>query len=203
MSKTKSTLVKESYNKIAKTYHKQRNKYNSTHLLLKFKKLVPKGSKVLDMGCGAGVPVSKFLTMNGYDVTGIDFSSSMLKLAKKNVPEAKFFEMDMTKLKFKSNSFEGLVSFYAIIHVPKEKHAKIYKSLHRILKPNGIILITVGTCDWEETVDNYLGAPMFWSIINPEKTLKLLKNSGFKILWSKILKLGGENGFWIIAKNIK
>lgn len=201
ITKTKSALVKQSYNKIAKTYNAQRHLYKNTKLLLKFKKLVTRGACVLDLACGAGVPVVKFLVKSGYNVTGIDFSSSMIKLAKKNVPKAKFLEMDMTKLKFKTNSFDAVVSFYAIIHVPKEKHVKIYKSLHKILKPNGIALVCVGTCDWEETVKDYLGAPMFWSIHAPRKTLELLRGCGFKILWSRVLKLGGEKQFWIIVRN--
>lgn len=126
MSKQNSEIVRKGYNKIAEKYHKQRNKYSSNSLLLKFLKYAPKNSKVLDLGCGAGIPVSKFLVDNGCKVVGIDFSEGMLKVARRNVPIAKFINMNITKMKFKANSFDGAVSFYAIIHIPREYHSKIY-----------------------------------------------------------------------------
>ena len=199
-----SAIVKNSYTEIAEKYHKQRKLYPNRRLLMKFKKHLPKGSRVLDLGCGAGFPISKFLVENGYKVTGIDFSDGMLKLAKKNVPEAKFVKMDMTKLKFKSNSFDGAVSFYAIIHVPRKRHSRIYKSLHKILNPNGVMLLNAsGTRDWEESVEDYMGAPMFWSFYSPKKTLRMIRKEGFGIIWSRVLRLGNESQFWVLAKNKK
>src|SRR3989338_7221214 len=115
----KSQIVKEGYTKIAEKYHNQRNIFPNKNLLLKFIKHLPKNSRVLDLGCGAGVPVSKFLVDNGHKVTGIDFADGMLRLARKNVLKARFLKMDITKLNFNSNSFDGAVSFYAIIHVPR------------------------------------------------------------------------------------
>ena len=202
MIKQKSSIVRKGYDKIAEKYHKQRSKHSSKSLLTKFSKLLPKGSTVLDLGCGAGVPVTKFFVQKGYEVTGIDFSKSMLKLARKNVPEARFIKMDITKMKFKPNAFDGAVSFYAIIHIQREKHAGIYKKLHDTLKPDAIILFNPGTDNWEGYEEDFLGARMFWSQYDPKKTLKIIKNAGFEIIWSKILKLP-EKQFWILARNKK
>ena len=96
----KSEIVRKGYTKIAKKYHSKRGLYQNKGLLMKFKKYLQKNSTVLDLGCGAGVPISKFLVDNGYKVTGIDFADGMIKLAKKNVPKAKFIKMDMTNLNF-------------------------------------------------------------------------------------------------------
>lgn len=193
-----------SYSRIALKYHKQRGKYPNIKLISKFTRRIPKASKILDLGCGAGVPVSKFLANKGYKIIGVDFADGMLKLARKNVPKAKFIKMDITDLKFKSNSFDGAVSFYAIIHVPREKHPKIYKRLHKILKPKAIMLLNASGSDtWEEFTDNCMGVPMFWSFYNPKKTLSIIRNERFKILWSDVLKLGGEKQFWALAENKK
>jgi ubiquinone/menaquinone biosynthesis C-methylase UbiE len=204
MPARKSELVRIGYTKIAEKYHRQRNRYASRTLLQKFARLLPKGSRVLDLGCGAGVPVDEFLADRGYNVTGIDFAEGMLKLARKNVPNASFRKMDITKMKFTANSFGGAVSFYAIIHIPREKHAVIYKRLHRILRPDAVMLINAsGTDSWEGYAEDYLGVRMFWSFFNPRKTLKLIKYAGFEVLWSKALKIGGEKQFWVLAKNAK
>ena len=204
MSKQKSEIVRRGYDRIAKRYHKQRDVYKSNALLRKFSKLVPKGSKVIDLGCGAGVPVAKFLANKGYKVVGIDFAEGMVKLAKKNVPEARFIKIDITKMKFGHNSFDGAVSFYALIHISREKHSEIYKSLHLILKPGSIILVNAGGSKAREYYEeDYLGVKMFWSFYGPKKCLSIIKNAGFSIIWSKLLRLGGERQFWVLAKNKK
>lgn len=204
MPEQKSKIVKEGYTKIAGKYHKQRSLYPNKYLLLKFMKHLPKNSRVLDLGCGAGVPISKFLIDNGHKVTGIDFAQGMLRLARKNVPKARFLRMDITKLKFNQNSFDCAVSFYAIIHVPREKHSKIYKNLHKILKNNAVILVNAGgNKEWEEIANDYIGVPMFWSFYSPKRTLGIIKNAGFDVIWNKILKLGGETQFWVMARNQK
>ena len=198
------TVVRKSYDKIAKKYHKQRHKYRSKLLLVKFSSLVLKGAKVIDLGCGAGVPIARFLVGKGYTVTGIDFSEAMLGLARKNVPNTKFVKIDMTKMKFKPGSFDGAVSFYAIIHIPRQKHAGIYKNLHRILKSGGVMLVNASGPDergWEGHARDYLGVPMFWSFYGPRRTLKIIKSAGFDVLWSSVLKLGGERQFWVLARN--
>ncbi|NYZ74192.1 methyltransferase domain-containing protein [Candidatus Micrarchaeota archaeon] len=203
MSKPKSEIVRKGYSKIAKAYHKQRDKYNNNLLLTKISKRFPKGSTILDLGSGTGVPIAKFLVNKGYDIIGIDFAENMIKLARKNVPRAKFIKMDITKMKFKPNSFDGAVSFYAIIHIPREKHACVYKKLHRILRPNSHMFLNASGYDvngWEGYGKDYLGVPMFWSYYGPKKTSRLIVNAGFEIIWSKVLKLGGDKQFWVLAK---
>jgi len=97
--------------------------------------LLPRNAKVLDVGCGAGVPFIKFLVEYGCSVTGVDFSGSMLRLARRNVPEANLVKLDVTRLGLKANSFDGVTSSFCIIHIPREKHSSLFQSLHGVLKP--------------------------------------------------------------------
>ncbi len=204
MPNKNSEIVRKGYNKIAGKYSKQRKRYQSKTLLLKFLKYIKKNSKVLDLGCGAGIPVSKFLADDGCKVVGIDFSDGMLNLARKNVPAARFVKKDITKIKFKEDYFDGAVSFYAIIHIPREYHLKIYRNLHKMLKPGGVLFANAsGTSTWEETAEDYMGVPMFWSFYHPKITLKLIRKAGFQVIWSKILRIGHETQFWVLAKNKK
>ncbi len=204
--KSGSDLVRKGYSKIARQYSEQRDKYESRALLARFSKLLPRGSKVIDLGSGAGVPVAKYLIDNGYSVVGIDFADGMVKLAKKNVPQAGFMKIDMTRMRFGPDSFNGAVSFYALIHVPREKHAGIYKKLHRMIKPDGIMFLNACGTDpdgWVGIETDYFGVPMSWSFYGPEKTSKIIEDAGFEILWSKVLKIGGEKQFWVLARNLK
>jgi 2-polyprenyl-3-methyl-5-hydroxy-6-metoxy-1,4-benzoquinol methylase len=105
------------------------------------------------------MPVAEFLVKSGFEVVGIDISSGMVETAHKNVPGATFRQMDMTELDFPPESFDGLISTYAIFHVPREMHAGIFRSFHTILKPQGVMLVSVASCAWEEFAD-YMGVEM-------------------------------------------
>ncbi len=201
-AREKGEIVRKGHDRIAEKYHAIRQAFDSKGELGEFASLLPKNAKVLDVGCGDGVPVAQFLAECGFDVTGIDFSKNMLKLACKNVPKAKFVLRDMTKLDLAANSFDGLTAFYSIIHVPREKHFLMFQSFHRILKPEGIMLICLGPDEWEAT-DKYYGTEMFWSHYDPKKSLQLVKKAGFEIISDNILARGGEKHYWILAKNKK
>jgi ubiquinone/menaquinone biosynthesis C-methylase UbiE len=192
-------MVMKGYNVIANDYytHRDLNKFNGE--LEKFSNLIPEGGKVLDVGCGAGIPTARYLVKKGLKVTGIDISEKMLKMAKKNVPKAEFFKKDMIQLDFDDNIFDGIISVYALFHVPKQEHFKIFQNFYRILKPAGILLINTGISE-SEGVSSFFGVPMFWSNNKPEKTLESIKKSGFSIIFDEVLQRGGEFQYWIFAK---
>lgn len=198
----KESLVKKGYDKIAEEYQADRHGFDHVKELEEFASLLPKNAKVLDVGCGAGVPVAKFLVDSGFEVVGVDFSENMLRLARKNMPQISFIRKDMAKLDFADNSFDGLTAFYSIIHVPREKHSLLFKSFNRILKPNGIMLACMGPDEWEATED-YYGTKMFWSQYSPEKSLRLVKDTGFEVIFDKVLERGKERHYWIMARNKK
>jgi ubiquinone/menaquinone biosynthesis C-methylase UbiE len=195
-------VVKKGYDKIAEVYQADRRRLGNMKQLREFAGLLPKNAKVLDVGCGAGVPVARFLVESGFHVVGIDFSEEMLKLARKNVAQAEFISKNMTRLDFVDDSFDGLTAFYSIIHVPREKHSDLFASLHRILKPEGIMLATMGPDEWEAT-DEYYGTSMFWSHYSPEKSLQLIKDAGFQTIHDRILEIGKEKHYWVLARNKK
>jgi len=192
-------IVRKGYDIISAKYSLARSRFKNGKELSEFSKLLPAGAKVLDVGCGAGVPVSKYLSRKGFDVTGIDFSHSMVELARKNVPEAEFIRADMTKLSFPKESFDGLVALYSIIHVPREKHRKLFRDFHRILKKGAVVLVCLGADEWEGTA-NFFGTEMFWSQNSPENSLEIIKGAGFSVISGKVLVRGGERHYWVLAR---
>jgi len=194
-----SKLVKKSYDRIAVDYytHRDLNKFND--LLDKFVSYLSSKAHVLDAGCGAGIPSAKFLVDKGIKVTGIDLSDTMLNLAKKNVPEASFINMDMNLLEFEENSFDGIISVFTLFHIPRENHLSIFENFYKILKEGGILMINTGVNE-SEGRSMFFGEEMFWSNYDPKKTLELVKRAGFSILYDDILVRGGEYQYWMFAK---
>jgi ubiquinone/menaquinone biosynthesis C-methylase UbiE len=180
--------VKEGYNAIADRYLAERTRDSEdVRLLNEFMDRLPADAKVLDAGCGAGIPISQMLSER-FQVTGVDFSEAQIGLAKKNVPNAQFLCEDMTKLNFPDSTFDGITSYYAIIHIPREEHQPLLANFHRMLKPGGFALLCLGAEHLVDDVDeNYLGTRMYWSHYDTDTYLRMLQETGFQILWSRIV----------------
>lgn len=191
-------IVRDGYDRIAELYLKEREKFENCKELEDFCSKLPANAKVLDVGCGTGIPIARYLIDRGFKVVGIDLSKEMLSVARRNVPDATFRQMNMVAIDFPPGSFDGLISCYAIFHVPRDNHAAIFQSFHTILKPHGTMLVSVGSSEWEE-VESYYGVKMFWSHFHPTTTESLITDSGFRIEFGRIVESGDETHYWILA----
>ena len=90
--------VRDAYDRIAEAYASQRDAFKSLPYVERFAAMLPERGRVLDAGCGTGIPVTRRLVDCGFEVTGIDISSRMIQLARANVPEATFQVGDMAAL---------------------------------------------------------------------------------------------------------
>lgn len=192
----KKKIVREGYNKAAQAYLNERHKnLEEMKFLPEFSSLIPEGGKVLDAGCGGGLPITKYLSER-FDVIGIDISEKQIELAKKNVPEAHFLRKDMTKLDFPKEFFDGILAYYSVIHVPREEHYNLFVNFFKMLKKNGVALLCLQSeDDPEQFNDDFFGAKMFWSGFSEEENIKLLLKVGFQIIWHKLVddSLGADS----------
>ena len=181
-------IVQDGYNAIANKYLASRATMAADmHLLDEFMNRLPAGAQVLDAGCGAGIPVAKTLSER-FHVTGVDFSEKQIELARANIPSAKFLCQDMTKLDFSECSFDGICSFYAIIHIPREEHRAILIDFYRMLKPGGIVLLCLGAENLEDDIEeDFHGQRMYWSHYDAQTYQEMLKGIGYNLLSAEIV----------------
>jgi SAM-dependent methyltransferase len=187
--------VREGYNAMADGYLAERKRDSEdVRLLDKFIERLPANAAVLDAGCGAGIPITLKLSEH-FNVTGVDFSEAQIQLAKRNVPRATFLCEDLTHLDFPANTFDGITSYYAIIHIPREEHQGLLAHFHRILKPGGLALLCLGA---EHLIDDieedFYGARMYWSHYDRDTYLRMLTELGFQIIWSRLVAEEGCEG---------
>jgi len=117
-------------------------------------------SRVLDAGCGAGVPIAQRLATHA-TVVGVDFADAQLDLAKRHVPTGLWVCADLVALPFADASFDAVCSYYAIIHIPREQHASVLHDLARVLRPRGLALLCLGAVDLPAWTEQYYDAPMY------------------------------------------
>ena len=103
--------------------------------------------KILDLGCGSGRHLV-YLAKKGFDVYGFDISEHGIKIAgdwlKKEKLRASFKIGDVyKKLPYNDNFFDALISTQTLYHNRISNIRKLIKEIERILKPGGLIFITV------------------------------------------------------------
>jgi SAM-dependent methyltransferase len=172
-------------------------------VLAKFIEAIPQGGRVLDLGCGSGIPSTLELSKT-FDVTGIDASSAQIELARRNVPEATFIHADFSAAEFPEASFGGVSALYAISHLPREQHAEVFARVRSWLAPEGLFLATLGATDSPDWTGEWLGVPMFFSSYDAETNLGLLREAGFQMVFAEVLDTiepaGSVAFLWVIAR---
>ena len=176
-------LVRQTYDRIAADYNRGRlEEFGDRRVLAPLFEGLPPGSQVLDLGCGAGVPMTQALAER-YEVTGIDVSAEQIKLARQQVPNARFVQSDMTHLDFSAETFDAVVSFFAIFHLPREEQPKLFGDIFDWLKPGGFFLATLALEDEPGyTEDDFHGDEMYWSNFSREQYRSLLTDAGFELI---------------------
>lgn len=165
---------------------------------------LPMGARILDLGCGCGVPVTRMLSEAGYSVTGVDVSDVQLQRARGNAPAAKFIQADMTSLELPSQSFDAIICLYAIIHVPLVRQPQFLADVARWLVPGGVLLMSAGWQAWTGVEHSWLGgdAPMWWSHTDVATYQKWLTDCGLAIESVQHVPDGpsGHSLFWALKR---
>ena len=186
----KKEIVRKGYNKVAERLQDVFDlEVERLNPLADFSSRIPQMGHILDAGCGNGL-YSRYLSEE-FKVIGVDISEKQIELAKQNAPKANFNCEDMTKINYPDEYFDGILSFYAIIHVPRDEHYDLLSNFYRMLKFNGaVLLIFQSNNDPESYEENFFdrGVRMYWSGFDKNANLSMLKDIGFKIIWSKSIK---------------
>jgi SAM-dependent methyltransferase len=160
-------------------------------------------SRVLDLGCGAGVPTALALARR-FDVLGVDISWEQLVRARGGVPSALFVQADMAELELAPQSLHAVVALYSLIHLPRDEQSELLERIARWLRPGGLFVATMSVRADAGTVDDFFGAPMYWSGEDAEANMRDIAHAGLEILRTQVRtvdEFGDLVSFlWVVAQ---
>ncbi|MBN2422336.1 class I SAM-dependent methyltransferase [Candidatus Woesearchaeota archaeon] len=173
----------KTYNEIADDYAQNIEPYPNINELDKFSSMLSKNSAVLDVGCAAGRD-SIILQKKGFKVTGIDLSEKLINLANAKTGKIKFIKIDMRKLSFSKNYFDGIWANASIIHLNYNDASLTVKKFFRVLKNKGILYISVkkGKGKTEVVEKLSLGKKRVFYFYEETQLKKLIQDAGFNIV---------------------
>lgn len=124
--------------------HIKRGVDHLTHKPTKFaeevQNLIPKNSKILELGCGVGNDFLYF-AQNGHQVLATDLSKIAIEKNEKYFKEdnLKFEILDMSlPMNFPDNTFDAVYARLSLHYFTDQVTKEIFKEIHRILKPSGL-----------------------------------------------------------------
>jgi SAM-dependent methyltransferase len=161
--------------------------------------LLRPGARVVDLGCGAGIPATRELASHGLQVLGVDFSAVQLHRARRLVPAARFVQADMAALHLRPASSDAVVAFYSLIHVPLADQQALIPRIRDWLGPGGYFLAIVGAGQWTGTAP-YLGADMFWDHADTATYLRGLRAARLTPIWNRYIPEGSSGHALVLAE---
>jgi len=118
------------------------------------------GARVLDLGCGTGVPTAGMFAESGLEVVGIDVSTEMLALARRNVPTGRFVAMDAMELDDTLGRFDAACAFFSLLMLPRKDIPKVLRRIRSVLEPGGLVAIGMVEGDLDYAPLSFLGQEM-------------------------------------------
>jgi len=172
-----------------------------------------KNLRVLELGAGAGDPITLRLAANPAveSVVANDISSSMLNILRErlnSVGEAdstkvKTVEGDMMALDFEPGSLNAVIALYSIIHLEQKEQVEMIARCYRWLKPGtGHMLCNFGSKEDPGKVnDNFIGMQAYWSSLGEAKSVEMAEAAGFEVVSRELMHEAGDAEFlWVILK---
>ena len=149
-------------------------------------------AKIIDIGCGGGVNIEKFLKLTSGNVDGLDYSevsvSESIKRNSESVENGRcnVIQADVSNMPIKNESYDLVSAFETIYFWPNI--TETFKEVFRIIKPHGQFMIAQGTDGNHPDDEKWLATVEGMSVYTAPELKKYLLNAGFKSVESHVKK---------------
>ncbi|MFT4978941.1 MAG: putative TPR repeat methyltransferase, partial [Myxococcota bacterium] len=141
---------------------------------------IPPPRRCLDLGCGTGLPVARYLVEQRALVTGVDGAAAMLELFEANVPEATALHADMRALSL-DGKFQGILAWNSFFHLSQSDQRGMFPIFAAHAAPGAVLMFTSGP-KAGEVMGVAGGQPVYHSSLDPDDYRQLMDQNGFEVL---------------------
>lgn len=149
--------------------------------------------RVLDLGCGSGLPSAKQFVDAGLDVVGVDESAKMLDLAREHAPGAELVHGDLRAVD-ELGEFDAVVAFFALLMLPRADIAPLLSRVRARLRGQKLLLVSMVIGDFDEFPISFLGAATKVTAYPPDELAEVVASAGFEVLSSREVEVQAEPG---------
>jgi cyclopropane fatty-acyl-phospholipid synthase-like methyltransferase len=159
------------------------------------------GARVLDVGCGNGLPITRVLLDAGHRVVGLDSSREMLTRFRANLPNTPAIRGLVQDCAFIDRVFDAAVAWGVIFHLTQTDQAKAFAAVSHVLREGALFLFTAGDAEDVEggSVGTMNGVTFHYFSFSIDGYRSLLRKTGFRLV--DVHKDAGENTYYLAQKS--
>ena len=173
-------MNENSYDEISDAWVAERKQSNVSRLIVALVEKMTRKGRVLDIGCGGGVPIASYLQQQGFEITGIDISMRMIELARENLgTNATLIQTDILNYE-SSEDYDGIVAWDSLFHVPYASRFLVFRKIYGLLAKGGWFIFTHAGADGEFE-SHMMGKPFYYAGVAPDVLRNSLIEMGFEI----------------------
>lgn len=126
---------------------------------------VARGGRILDLGCGGGEPIARYLIDRGHGLTGVDLSETLVGLARTRFARHQWLVGDMRTVALEG-PFQGALAWDSLFHLAPEDQAATIARVAGWLVPGGMFLFNTGPARGE-ALGSQFGEPLYHASLDP------------------------------------
>lgn len=146
----------------------------------RFRAVAGEGRAILDIGCGSGEPIARYLIAAGHPLTGVDSSARMIGMCRVRFPDHAWIVADMRTLALPSR-FGGLVAWDSFFHLTHDAQRAMFAVFRALAEPGAALLFTSGA-EHGEAIGSYRGEALYHASLAPAEYRALLDAHGFRVV---------------------
>jgi SAM-dependent methyltransferase len=143
----------------------------------RFRNILPVDATVLDIGCGSGEPIARYLFEQGLEVTGVDSAPEMIALFIGHFPDWDWYVADMRTLSL-GGVFNGILAWDSFFHLCHDDQRKMFPVFREHAAPRAALMFTSGPSHGE-AIGAYQGEPLYHASLDSAEYRTLLEENGF------------------------
>lgn len=148
--------------------------------LERFRAVMAPLAAVLDLGCGAGEPLARYLIEQGHAVTGVDGAPSLIRLCEGRFPDQKWIVADMRELDL-GVRFGGILAWNSFFHLTPKDQRAMFAIFRAHAAPGAALMFTSGPAHGE-AIGSFRGEPLYHASLDADVYTALLGAHGFEVV---------------------